>query len=324
MKKDYMRLSKALIASFTFILIVGFNLQAQKKAVKVKVIKGDETKEIHKDTTIVKEIVIVDVDGETKMINIDSIVNAHTGDIDKHMKVMAFHMDSLSDMNFDFDFEHGEDIEKMHIEIERMLKEKGVAMEELENVHKIGANNMIFISKDGENTVDVETIVNEDGEQVKIITKKIHLEHIDGDEDHMTYVIKSGGDKHPMHWHSKSDMPSVKVESIPVDEIAFLKKAGVSSKKLLNEPLKVENFKIKIEKKIENEVKQTLLHIECLLPSEGEYALEMIKKDGASKTSESNIAAGEFKKEFELQKEEAPYYLILSKNNKLFGRKITL
>jgi hypothetical protein len=323
MKMNYLKLTKAIVALFSFLILMSFNMQAQKKAVKVKVIKSGDTTEIKKDTTVVNDVVIIDVDGESKMINIDSIVQAHTKDIDKHMKVMAFHMDSLSEMNFDFDFEHGEDIEKMHIEIERMLKEKGIAMEELKNFHKNSANNMIFISKDGDNTVDVETIVDEDGEHVKIITKKIHGDQLDGVEDHTTYIIKSD-DKHPMRWHSKSVMPSIKVEAIPVDDIAFLKKAGVSSKKLLNDPLIVEDFKIKIEKKIENDLKQTLLHIECLLPSDGEYSLDMIKKDGVSKTTESKIPAGELKKEFELEKDEAPYYLILSKNNKLFGRKITL
>jgi len=81
---------------------------------------------------------------------------------------------------------------------------------------------------------------------------------------------------------------------------------------------------VKFQKKIENELKQTVLYIDCILPDGGDYELEMIKKDGEVKNKDSNIPSGEMKKEFEVKEEEAPYYLILSNNNKIFGRKISL
>lgn len=310
-----MKLVQTILSAVALLLFFSVNLQAQNKEVKVKVIKNGEVK----DSCLHEDILIVEVDGAVKRINIDSIVHEHTKDIDKHMKIMAFHMDSLSDMDINFEG----DMEKMHIEIERMLKEKGIAMEELEKIHMEKANNLIFISEDGDHTVDVETIVNEDGEHVKIIKKKIQVEHSDEDGGHKTYIIKSG-DKHPMRWHAKHHKAMVKVESISLDEIAFLKKAGVSTKKLMGDPLDVEEFKIKLEKKIENEIKQTFLHIECQLPAKGEYEMEVLKKDGSALTKESNIPAGELKKEFELKDQEAPYYFILTQNNKLFGRKVIL
>ena len=102
-----------------------------------------------------------------------------------------------------------------------------------------------------------------------------------------------------------------------------MKEFGVSSKKLLNEPLDLEDLKVKIEKIMEDEKLQTLMQIECELP-EGEYHLELFNEEGETVKEEKEIKAGPMKQEMELKQEEAPYYLILSKNNQFFGRKIIL
>jgi len=300
--------------SFTSML----NAQSKNNSVKIKVVTKEGEKVVDMDTTFTHDVMVFQYGDDTKVINVDSMVKAHTKDIDKHMRVLSLKMDSLNDFNFEFDG----DMEKMHIELERLLKEKGVHMEELSCIHEKGHNRVVFIGEE-DDEVDVEEYFGDDGEHVKIIRKEIIADE-DGEHNVKTFVITSDSHSAPMHWKSKhTHTATVKVEAIPLEDIAFLKKAGLSSKKLMAEPINIEDIKIKVEKIMENEVVQTLLHIECELP-EGSYQMEMINQEGKVVKEDKEIQAGTMKQEFELKKEEAPYYMILSKNNQMFGRKIVL
>lgn len=297
---------------------LGYQVSAQTKKenrVKVKVISSEGGKVVDMDTTFTHDVMVIQTNGDTQVINMDSIMDASRGEIDKHMKVMAFKMDSLNDFQFEFDG----DMEKMHMEIEKMLKEKGIALDELKEKH----HNRIMFLREREGDVDVEEFISEDGNMVKIIQKEMECE---GDEEKgiKTIVITSDADRKPMYWNEKhSHRTTVKVESIPMEDITFLKKVGVSSKKLMNEPLEVENLKVKIEKIMENEQLQTLMHVECELP-DGNYELELFNQEGSKVKEDSNIKSGPMKQELELKEEESPYYMILSGKNHLFGRKIIL
>jgi len=217
MTKNYGNLRRWSIAVISLLIVSCFALEAQQKVVKVKVITDGDSSKVKVDTTVVEDVMVFHIDGESKYVNIDSIVEAHTKDIDKHMKVMAFKMDSLADMDFDFEFEG--DMEKVHIEMERMLKEKGIALEELEEFHKAGPHKMIFIGEGkDENTVDVETFIDEEGNHVKIIKNQVHIRTDDEEGNENAYIIKSIKGGEPVVWHSKS---TIKVEPIPMDEVAF-------------------------------------------------------------------------------------------------------
>ncbi|MBS2097737.1 hypothetical protein [Carboxylicivirga linearis] len=320
MAKNYKKRNPLSILILALMMISCFSTFAQQKVVKVKVVTDGDSATVKIDSTFTEEVMVFDFDEDAMHMNIDSIVEAHTKGLDKKMQVLAFKMDSLTDMDFNFNFEGN--MEEMHKEIERIMKEKGIEMEDLEGFDIAEPHKMIFIGEGvGENTVDVESFVDEEGNHVKVIKKTIQVRDGEEGDDKTSYVIKSVRDGAPVKWHTKT---TVSIEPIPMDEVAFLKKIGVSTKKLLNEPLDVREFQVKVEKKIENELKQTLLHIECILPEGGKYDVEMIKKDGEIASKEEKVPSGEMKKEFEVTDEESPYYLILSKNNKIFGRKITL
>ncbi|MCU4165153.1 hypothetical protein [Carboxylicivirga caseinilyticus] len=302
-----------------------FSTMAQKKVVKVKVVTDGDSTTVAVDTTITNEVMVLDFD-EFNSMNIDSIIQIHTKDLDKKMKVMAFKMDSLADMDFNFNFDFDGNMEEMHKEIERIMKEKGIELKDLEGFDFDDPHKMIFIGEGkGENTVDVESFIDENGNHVKVIKKSVvvrgHDEEGDNDGSEKKVIIKSLKDGEPVEWHTKA---TIMVEPIPIEEVAFLQKIGISTKKLLNEPLEVKDFKVKLKKTVENDLKHTLLQIECELSEGGKYDIEMIKKDGEIADKEENIPSGQLKKEYEVKDEEAPYYLILSKNNKIFGRKISL
>ncbi|MBR8534856.1 hypothetical protein KDU71_04730 [Carboxylicivirga sediminis] len=316
MKKRKNALWLALIG----LLIGGVSYQAtaqtkKENRVKVKVVGSDGKKVVDMDTTFTHDVFVIQSGGETTVINMDSIMDANREEIDKHMKVMAFTMDSLNDFHFEFDG----DMEKMHIEIEKMLKEKGIELENMEEMHR---NHIMFL-REKEGDFDINEFISEDGDVVKIIQKEIDCE-VDGESGVKTIVIATDDEKMPMHWKEKhTHHMTVKVESIPMEDIPFLKKVGISSKKLTSEPLDLKDVKVKIEKIMENEKLQTLMHIECELP-DGDYLLELFNQEGDKVKEKADIKAGPLKEELDLKKEEAPYYLILSKNNQLFGRKIIL
>ncbi len=295
------------------------NAQTNKKSqVKVKVISTEGEKVIEMDTTFTNDVFVITSGDETKVINMDSIMAVHHDEIDKHMRVMAFKMDSLNDFHIEFDG----DMEKVHIEMEKLLKEKGIKLEEMEHLHE-AHRNRIIIMQEGENELDIEEFITEDGDHIKIIKKEI-LEEGEHEPRVKSFIIASDNHDIPMHWKEKHEhTTTVKVESIPLEDISFLKKIGLSQKKIMSEQLKIEELKVKIEKIIEDEKLQTLMHIECDLP-EGSYHLEMFNQNGDKVKEDKEIKAGPMKQEFDLKEEEAPYYLILSKNNQFFGRKVVL
>ncbi|GEM_PF-3605295 len=300
------------------IVVCTANGQSAKKQVKVKVVSTTDGKVVEMDTTFNHDVIVYKLGDETKVVNIDSIINAHMIDVDKHMRVMAFKLDSLDDFHFEFDG----DMEKFHIEMERMMKERGVHLKELERVHDDHCNKMIFIEGE-EGNFDIEEFINEDGDHVKIIKKEIHEENSDGPGAKKIIIrTDSEGDGSfwkDVHFHNNN----VKVEAIPIDDLTLLKKAGLSSKMLLSEPMDLEDVKVRVEKIIDDKLEKTLLNIECNLP-DGEYEMNLINQVGEKVKEEKDIPKGEFKEEFDLNKQEAPYYFILSKNNRLFGRKIIL
>ncbi|TRX70317.1 hypothetical protein [Carboxylicivirga sp. M1479] len=299
-------------------MVFGAIAQTTKKnQVKVKVITSDGGKVVDMDTTFNHDVFVFQSDGNTKVINLDSIMEGHHHDMDKHMRVMAFKMDSLNDFNFEFDG----DVEKMHIEMEKLLKEKGIMLEEMGHASK-GGNRMVIMQSGGAE-VDIEEFINDEGDHVKIIKKEIHGDE-DGKHEVKTFVIASDTHDMPMAWKEKNEYHStVKVESIPLEDISFLNELGVSTKKLMSEPLDLNSLKVKFEKIMEDDKLQTLVHIECELPA-GDFQMQLFNQEGEKVKEESDIKSGVFKQELDLKEEEAPYYYILSKNNQLFGRKIVL
>lgn len=303
------------------VISMGYQVNAQtkkKSQVKVKVITNEGEEVIEMDTTFNHDIFVWHSEKDGKYIELDSLMKCHEKDIEKHMKVMAFKMDSLNDFHFKFDG----DMEKMHLELEELMKEKGIHLEEMEHLNE-AHKNRIMILKGEDGDFDIGEFINEDGDEIKIIKKELRGER-DGEHEVKTVIIASDSHEMPYHWKGKhAYRTKVKVESIPLEDITILKKFGVSSKKLLNEPLNLEDLKVKIEKIMEDEKLQTLMQIECELP-EGEYHLELFNEEGETVKEEKEIKAGPMKQEMELKQEEAPYYLILSKNNQFFGRKIIL
>lgn len=320
-----MRKSKSYTSKFGMFFLMAllgssFFAKAQKKE-KKKVVKVVEHKHGESDSAHVENVMVYHIDEHDVNVNIDSIIKVHKGDIDKHMKIMAFKLDSIDELDFEGD------MEKMHVELARIMEEKGHLMDELKKIKVEKEGNLIFISEDGEHhTINIDEEIDGDVKRVKVITKTICKEGGETGERVESYIIKSGTRNDVNVWHSKANVHKahVKIESIPMEDLAFLKKAGVATKNMMNEAIVIEELKLKVEKMIEDDVDQTIVHIECILPDEGPYKLDVIKKDSEPLLENEVIKEKNLKKEFEVKEEEAPYYFILSKNNQIFGRKIVL
>ena len=294
-------------------------IQAQSKSNKVvvKIVNDEGEQIIEMDTTFNHDVFVYQNNGDTKIINLDSVMNVQAAHMDKHMRLMAFKSDSLSDVfKFDGDFE------KLHVDIDQLLEERGINTKELERLNDLVRDRMVFIPEEGEG-IDVEEFADEEGHHIKVIRKQMKS---DGDEEHgeKTYEMTSSSSNRPISRRKRYEYHStVTVESIPLEDLSILKKAGVSSKQLMAQSIDISEVKVKVEKVMKDEEQQTLLHFECDLP-EGNFTMEMINQEAKTIMEEKNIEAGPFKRQFDLKQDEAPYYFILSKNNRIFGRKIVL
>jgi len=79
-----------------------------------------------------------------------------------------------------------------------------------------------------------------------------------------------------------------------------------------------------VQQEIVDETEENMLTIELELPEGGNYELKMIDKEGNLKDHDKKVKSGHLKKEFKLEREKDPYYLILLRNNQIFGRKIEI
>ncbi len=255
------------------------------------------------------------------------------GDKDKVMvdtayvsDVMAFTMDSLHAFDFNKEDLGAEEIEKMHIEMERLLKEKGMAFDEMAELFKQKPCHFYW-SEDTDSAaqhLDVETIVKEDGEQVKVITRTINVkgDDPDGDKKVKTFVIRSSDA--PAGGKLGVEETKVTLESIPMEDISIIRKAGVDETIIFNEPIKVEKIKVMVLKEITDTKENTVLTLEMELPEGGNFELKMVDKEGQLKEHDKKVKSGHLKKEFHLNKDQEPYYLMLLRNNQIFGRKVEI
>lgn len=304
-----------------------FYANAQHKkycTVRVEVMSDGDTDKVMIDTSFVHDVMVFKMDSEHMKVDLDSILKHHDKGLHEKMKVMAFAMDSLHE--FDMDVVSGESMEEWHIEMERLLKEKGMCLKEMEKLYKQGPHHFYWYGDKDSSAqhINVETIVNEEGEHVKVITKTIEVkgDDLDGEKKVKKYVIRSS-DRHPeMKFVEKRT--SVKIESIPMEEIAILKKAGIDEKVIFNEPIKIEKIKLMVQQEIVDEVEENVLTIEMELPEKGNYELKIIDKKGILTDHDKKVKSGHLKREFKLEKEKEPYYFMLLRNNQIFGRKIEI
>ena len=301
------------------------NAQHEKqRTVRVEVISDGDSDKVLIDTSFVHDVMVFKMDSDHLKIDLDSILKHHDKALHDEIKIMAFAMDSLHE--FDMDVSGAEGMEEMHIEMERLLKEKGMCLKEMEELHKCSPHHFYWYGEKDSSAqnINVETIVTDEGENIKVITKMIEVKGDDQDGEKKTkkYVICSTDRQPEMKFLEKST--SVNVESIPMEDISILRKAGVDDKVVFNTPIKVEKMKLMVRQELVNEVENLVLTIEMVLPEKGNYELKMIDKEGNMKEHDKKVKSGHVKKEYKLEKTQEPYYLMLLRNNQIFGRKIEI
>ncbi|WP_430810036.1 MULTISPECIES: hypothetical protein [unclassified Carboxylicivirga] len=283
---------------------MGSVLLAQSKKVRrMKVIHTSSEAISDQDSACQHDIYVIKCGGETQNIDVDSILEAT--DIEREMEAMIHKMDSLPDIHFQFEGT----MEDLHAEIERQLKEKGIEWEQ----EKADHHQQVIAFKDGDVEIEIEEALDAANNQVRIMRKKLH--NGEANEAMEAFIIR--GDDVERNHHR------VEVTAIPLDDLHILKDLGVSSRQLLGKPLVVKDLKVKIEKALKNEVLTVLMQLEGELP-DGKCRLQLFNDAGETVKEVKELPAGGINQGFELKKEEAPYYLVLTKYNQLFGRKIEL
>lgn len=300
--------------------------QQKHKTIRVEVISNSDTDRVFIDTSYVDDALFNKLDFDKMPIDLDSLMKAHERDMKKAFKVMAFKMDSLNEMNFDFDFEDicGEEMERFHIEMERAMKERGEEFNELDKMPKHPHHFYWYSDSDRVvQNVDVQTIV-KDAENAKVITKTIVIDE-DGEKDNKRekkYIVTSNV-AHPETDFS-AHCTAVKIVPIPLDDVTVLRKAGIDKNILLNEPFQVDQIKLTVDAELKDGEEQTFITIEMNVPEANNYELKVIDKAGNLKEHDKKLKGGVLKKEFKVEKNNEPYYLMLLRKNQMFGRKIEI
>lgn len=267
---------------------------------------GDTT--VHVDTMVYDHVMFYKWKGHPKLQNLDSLLKKHNKKLAKHMKVMQFKLDSLGEIDFDIDCD----------------------LKNLDKIEELINNEVLH------NIEEHVIALREGGEWEHLIDEEHHRimeERMKRDEDRYgrhhkrTIIIHDDDDEHPIRIRKRyphSSRTHVELKPIAIEDINVLKRAGISAKKIMGETLDVGEVKLKVEKMIDGDEENIIVHISCDVEEEGEYNAEVINKEGKVIKSQKSVKERRFEEKLSVDKEEVPYYLILTKNNRLFGRKLDI
>ncbi len=294
------------------------------------------------------------IDVESMHEKLDSIFEKLDEDLNKRIKVLAFDFDSLPE-----EFSHFNDIDyginadsifgKFRVSsidkrIKELLKSNNFNLGDRGTVDFDSIANSIndslsveistdSIMKNGRAIVKKKIIIDgkEMDEDSPVIIKKFKDD--EGNEQEIVIAYK---DKKVIHHPGKhievlkgSSMPLIGekrhklIEEIPLADAELLVKAGISPKVITSPALKPKsiNVDVEVEEKFDNKIKRVSLTFE--FEDEKGIKVTLLDRYGNVLSNEKvKSTSGTYTKTVEVNEVMAPYYFLIVKNNKLFGRMI--
>ena len=309
--------TKRLLTTLSLLFIALFTtIYAQTKTVTI--VQNGDSKSITVDSLeIITDEIIT---GVLKNVNMDSLINSHVEDVDKIIKVVAIMSDSLQNSASTYTYTTDSDDTVFEV-----VSAGAVAK-------KIADDNMNMI-------VDIDTL--EGGEIVKRITitsigntpdKDYAGERVmvmsTGDDAEVAHhgnhvLVMKGGDNEEMVWHTKSHSTHKKtLNTVPVSELHLLKKAGFSANTLTSEPLELNSLNVNVEREKTSESDILNLSLDITMPENDKATVTLIDKNGTKKEEKSFKDSDKINVEFEMNKESAPYYIVVLQDKKVWTKKI--
>ncbi|MGQ1786389.1 hypothetical protein [Saccharicrinis sp. GN24d3] len=341
---------KTVVVMLLAAIFVPISILAQQNEVKITVHKDGS------DSTLKNSFysTMFDVQDLGKMHEkLDSIFSTLDKDLDKKIKVMAFNADSMRkhfNFNTDFDFKHGIDsmftfrklslddkrIEKIIDSYHRKPGKRVWVLDEkyLDSLHHKGMNikvKMDSVTENGRTVIKKEILIEGKGKDGEPIVIKRYNDSDEEREDIIAYHQKHGV-KHPgehviIEKNNKrlrpGDYEHKHVEEIAISDAEILVKGGISPKVITAPALKPKNIEVNI--KVKEEFGKQVKTIGMSLDFEDKEDLQVLilARDGQVVFDETlKNFSGTYIKDIEINEAISPYYFVVIRDKKMFGRLI--
>lgn len=124
-------------------------------------------------------------------------------------------------------------------------------------------------------------------------------------------------------WHTaKALAPKEVLSPIVISELHLLKKAGFSANELTSEPLEFKKLGVKIEREKTSDFDILKLNMNISLPEKEKVTVALIDKNGTKIEEEEYKEADKIKIKYKMDKDSAPYYIIVLQDKKMWSRKV--
>ncbi len=136
-------------------------------------------------------------------------------------------------------------------------------------------------------------------------------------------MVMKGGDNEDMAWHTKSHSTLKKtLNNVAVSDLHLLKKAGFSANTLSSDPLKLKTLNVNVERKKTSEADILNLSLDITMPEKDKTTVTLIDSNGVKKEEKSFKGSDKVSVKFEMNKDSAPYYVVVLQDKKVWTKKI--
>ncbi len=124
-------------------------------------------------------------------------------------------------------------------------------------------------------------------------------------------------------WHTaKASAPREVLSPVAISELHLLKKAGFSANALTSEPLEFKKLGINIEHEKTSDSDILKLNMNIALPEKEKVTVTLIDKIGTKIEEEEYRDTDKVKIKYKLNKDSAPYYIIVLQDKRIWSRKV--
>ncbi len=292
------------------------------------------------------------MDIESMHEKLDSIFEKLDEDLNKRIKVIAFDFDSLpngfshlNDIDFDFNtdsiFKHfmissndqrfddllksnklffgdnGEfDFDSIANSLSDSMDVEITTDSIMENGRSIIKKKIVINGKeiDENSPVIIKEFNNDGGNQKEVVIAYKDKKEVSRPEKH---IVVSKGSEKPLDGTTNHDV----IEEISLADAELLVKAGISPKVITSPALRPESVKVDVtvEEKFQNIIKKVTFAFN--FKDEKGIEVTLLDKDGNTLSKEKvKNTSGAYSKTIDVNEGLSPYYFLLVKDNKLFGR----
>jgi len=339
---------KSVILCVLVMFVMSLSVIAQSKTKQIVIKQSEENCDtITSNQFWSSEFDVMDIESMHKKL--DSIFENLDEDLNKRIKVMAFDFDSLpGGFSFFNDFDYNGDSIFEHF---RFPSDNDQQLEELLKSNMSFFGNKGFVDFDSianlyKDSMDVEISTDSITENGNTIIKKKIIINGKGMDNNSPVIIKNfkddnGNDEevviayddrnitnHPGK-HVKvskihkgllpDDNTNLTVGDIPLADAELLMKAGISSKVITAPAIEPQSINVNVEKEFGSEIKKVTFTL--VFDDNKGFDVKVLDKNGNVLSNEKiKNTSGTYTKTIDVNEVMSPYYLLIVKNNKLFGR----